>query len=583
MANIPKEYQPIYTLNKNALQVFVDSILSSAGGLPVVIVSCPQGQRYITLRQNSTKQLLSVIDSILSEASKKSRTLDRLSESWSGLLKLTTSSKERALLVSMLPLTHSKSSLRFALNISEDVSAKAETAILFYADALMDAKTERTEAAKKQWEETVSSTECSLQCVEEKLQRTEGRLHFIEKESQKQDVLNKRERLRRMKTLKGKYIQAVAARSLKRWKETLMTQEGKGRGRTVIDRGAEDALLGVLEEQVLAHARWKGVAELERRLQRREMRFIANKYLAEHGTRLVKSYETPRSWAKARNCRSVHAKQHIGRSMFSYRRAKKVFTAEHVNIHYNRAHIKSYTRRIFSRNNRSRYQPCTVRDCFDEKAYLRCGPAEGFCRPSHAPITPLSPQLQPTLPCYDFPDSAGYIAPGVHLFITDMEECDMAGQDKFSISAATISVTCKPKLLYSSSATSWSNDAYVDRIQYPEEHEVAGTSQNYPREVLSPLILLCDSPKHFQLSNIPQDFERCTEGGDHLKRETGRVSVLRRRFELALVHLGDCGAITETVNDVLSQAIRSWNHGSKANQLVQRKTVGPDTILWHKL
>ena len=561
MGYIPKEFQPIYTLNKNALQVFVDSILSRAGGLPLVIVNCPQGERYITLHQDSTKQLLCVIDAILCRASKQSRTLDKLAEHWPGLLKLTTSSRERALLVSTLALTHSGTSLRFALNISEDISAKAKAAVLFYADALLDAKQDRREAAKKHWADTVSSIEKSLQCAEEKLQRTESRLHFVEKESQKQDILNKRNRLQRMKIEKEKYIHAVAARSLKQWKTSLLTQRGKGKGRTVIDRGAEDALLGVLEEQMVAHARRKGVAELERRLQRKEMRFIANTYLAEHGKRLVKSYETPRSWAKARNTRSIQAKQHRGRSMFSHRKAKKVFTVEHINIHYNRAHIKAYTRRVFSRKNKRQYQRYTVRHCFDDKAYLRCGTSEGFCRPSHAPIISSSPELQPTLPCYDFPDSTGYIAPGVHLFINDMTERDIEGQDKFAISDATISVTCKPKLLSSSSATSWSNHAYVDRIRYPEEHEVEGSGENESRGILSPLILLRDSARQFQLSNIPRDFERCTEAGDHLRHEICRVSVLRRRLELAMAHLGDCrDNITGPVTDTLSQArmLESW-------------------------
>ena len=93
------------------------------------------------------------------------------------------------------------------------------------------------------------------------------------------------------------------------------------------------------------------------------------------------------------------------------------------------------------------------------------------------------------------------------------------GGDTFLVTTATISVNCKPKLLYSSSATSWYNDMYSNRIRYPEEHEIAGTSRNLSRDVLSSLIFIRDSAKQFLLSSIQEDTDRCTEGGQHLERE----------------------------------------------------------------
>ena len=60
---------------------------------------------------------------------------------------------------------------------------------------------------------------------------------------------------------------------------------------------------------------------------------------------------------------------------------------------------------------------------------------------------------QPELPSYDFPDKAGYIAPGVNLIISDMEELDKAGKDVYATNNVTISVTCKPKICYNSSST----------------------------------------------------------------------------------------------------------------------------------
>jgi len=152
-----------------------------------------------------------------------------------------------------------------------------------------------------------------------------------------------------------------------------------------------------------------------------------------------------------------------------------------------------------------------------------------------SPIAPVDPALQPSIPAYDFPEKYGYVAPGVHLIIRDMEEnVDGDGRDKFSIEQATISVTCKPKILYSSSATNWSNDGYADRIRFPDEHEVDGTGYNLPQDDMPPLILIKDSAKQFLMSNIPTDYERCTKGGDHLKRECKRVGILRDRLEYAM-------------------------------------------------
>ena len=103
---------------------------------------------------------------------------------------------------------------------------------------------------------------------------------------------------------------------------------------------------------------------------------------------------------------------------------------------------------------------------------------------------------------------------------------------------------------------SWSNAAYTwDRIRYPEEHEVEGSGRDHPREVLSPLVLLSDSAGSFSSPiNIPLDFEQCTEGGNHLKCETYRISILRRGLEAAVTHLGACENVAETVNEAFSQA-----------------------------
>ena len=73
-----------------------------------------------------------------------------------------------------------------------------------------------------------------------------------------------------------------------------------------------------------------------------------------------------------------------------------------------------------------------------------------------------------------------------------------------------------PKTLYPSSATTWSNDAYTDRISFPEEHEEhhssTENSNDLPREQTSLLILAKDSSKQLLLFNMFDDFAKCIKG-----------------------------------------------------------------------
>lgn len=96
--------------------------------------------------------------------------------------------------------------------------------------------------------------------------------------------------------------------------------------------------------------------------------------------------------------------------------------------------------------------------------------------------------MQSSLPVYNFPDKVGYVAPGVCLFILDMEENQ--GNNWWNVfsthaSPATISVASKPKMLCGCSVTNWANCAYADRILFPETGR-AGLS----RDIQSLLIFI---------------------------------------------------------------------------------------------
>lgn len=96
-----------------------------------------------------------------------------------------------------------------------------------------------------------------------------------------------------------------------------------------MDRGAERAIYEVLEEQLKAHRRrWgdEGTGYVEnhaKRLHKRDMLRIANRYLKARSKKLIKSSETVRSWGRCKNKRSRQAEQHRGQNLWSFVRAQK--------------------------------------------------------------------------------------------------------------------------------------------------------------------------------------------------------------------------------------------------------------------
>ena len=113
---------------------------------------------------------------------------------------------------------------------------------------------------------------------------------------------------------------------------------------------------------------------------------------------------------------------------------------------------------------------------------MRCGTSEGFSRPLHCP-----PQLVGSpvhLPSSDYPDNVGYVSPGV-ILVNEMDEIEHEDKDKFSPTDVTVTVTCKPKYVYSSSATNWANDLFSVGCRFRREHEL----QQEPNDMLSEKVL----------------------------------------------------------------------------------------------
>lgn len=145
--------------------------------------------------------------------------------------------------------------------------------------------------------------------------------------------------------------------------------------------------------------------------------------------------------------------------------------------------------------------------------------------------------------------------------VNDMKEVEYKGRDKFVPGDVTVSVTCKPKHIYPSSATNWANDIFANRYIFRNEHEMPleGVSEtavlaNFSLEESLPyLIAMRDSVFQFELMTIEEDYERVAEGGDYLSREMLRIHILLKRLEVGLLSVDQYRqqtALGKTVEDL---------------------------------
>ena len=68
--------------------------------------------------------------------------------------------------------------------------------------------------------------------------------------------------------------------------------------------------------------------------------------------------------------------------------------------------------------------------------------------------------------------------------VSDEEEIEFRGRDKFALTDLTVALTVKPRMVYSSNVTNWENDRYATRLQFRNEHEVLCiTTEDFSEEL----------------------------------------------------------------------------------------------------
>ncbi len=336
---------------KESRRLFKDKILSK-NGIPVLFLE-NAGHTFIMLLDLPLDNITCChsLELVLAAASKQDHSgaifPTELASCIPMVMKLMSTSKDRAILVFVLSSICSSTKLALTLGMQHQRSQKIKQKVDGFLNEVSKKEEETDVEAQSVMENIISRLQVELEKDINDLNMKRARLHDEEVESRNFDIEMKEERLGRLRgRSKHEAKKRISRRLFYKWKQNLMTQKGKGKGRYRIDRGAEHAIYEVLQEQLKAHRRrWgdegTGYLEHEQRIQSKEMQRIANKFLRQHGKKPIKSKETARSWGKCKNKRYRQAKQHRGRNLWAHLRAQKKHQDRHLNTHYNRAHVKN--------------------------------------------------------------------------------------------------------------------------------------------------------------------------------------------------------------------------------------------------
>ncbi|CAB4001684.1 Hypothetical predicted protein, partial [Paramuricea clavata] len=240
---------------RNCKKQFKVLVLSKSG-LPVAFLDCGEKQYLLLLeRPLDNILLLQCLDDIIYDSTGKAHeTLfpnHTLCSSVPHLMKLLSSSRDRAIVMFILSSIFSARALRIAFGFREHIVNKAVEDIQSFVEEL-----ENQHFISNQAENLLSQTVSRL---EEEINSSDRRPNKRVLEDSEDDmefeINNKRARLQHLKTNKVAVKERMARRLFHKWKRSLRSQRGKGQGRYRIDRGAESAINDILYEQSKAHNR----------------------------------------------------------------------------------------------------------------------------------------------------------------------------------------------------------------------------------------------------------------------------------------------------------------------------------------
>ena len=235
LGHLQPEFQPAYRDTFNGVHAFLDSLIKVDGGLPVLIINCPNGERYIMLYeyvgQCHTLDTLQAVDQIVSGnlgICSEYPAPDTLHQHFKSLMNLLISARERAVVICMLSLIYSSTSLHNNFEIHEDVSLKFKKSVIEYSEAAEQQNDVAQAEAETQLKTTLDAVVTNLASKVLSLERNSDKLTAHEYELRETDISHTTKRITKLQHSKNAYVRRVAAQSMKAWKQKLFSQRGKG-------------------------------------------------------------------------------------------------------------------------------------------------------------------------------------------------------------------------------------------------------------------------------------------------------------------------------------------------------------------
>ena len=240
-------------------KLFRNTILSKTG-LPVVIIDV-RDKHYLLLLQrpldnlNVCRCLDEIIESVTTETCDREIPSVSLCSAAPYLLKLLSTSRDRAIVVFILTSIYSGRTLKSVFGLNEKVVASAQRDTQEFLTIIEEKQTLFDKEAENYLEKKLCELGKSVEAAEATLKRKRHRLDDGEIDNKEFEIANKKKRIDYVKSHMKGVKKRVYRRLFNKWKSTLRSQKRKGQGKYKIDRGAETAIYDVLAEQAKAHSR----------------------------------------------------------------------------------------------------------------------------------------------------------------------------------------------------------------------------------------------------------------------------------------------------------------------------------------
>ncbi|XP_070580686.1 uncharacterized protein [Ptychodera flava] len=232
----------------------------------------------------------------------------------------------------------------------------------------------------------------------------------------------------------------------------------------LLDSEDEMFIAKAVEDKSTAHGRRHDITLYSNhRVKKRHFLSLANYSLIKRGKRMIKSATTVLNRGRPRYVRSKQARVHIGKSLFCAKKPPKTELHASESTHYQRAHVKSVKRMMFSDS----FQGNSLVISMDDKAYLRPGTDVGARDVKTGVIYDVANQeKQKKLPQHDFSTPEVHITPASFRFMTGKTVIVEESKEVICDQDQTVVVT-RPKYFIGSSGSVWASDYMMLRREVP--------------------------------------------------------------------------------------------------------------------